>query len=95
MKTIHKFELLPIDDGDGIEIGQSAQILSVGFQDGKLCLWALVDTEREKFYRYFYVFGTGHAYDVPSLHFVGHARMEGPLELFVFEQDFEREIEPV
>jgi hypothetical protein len=95
MKTIHKYNI-PLDTAHDciINMPSGAQVLSTGFQDTELFIWALVDPDAEKKDHYFQVFGTGH--EVVSQHrgqkcgkleFVGHARLESmALEFFVFQR---------
>lgn len=61
MKTIHKFPF-DVDDRLTILMPIGATILHVACQDGRPCLWALVDTESTPtHFRRFRIFGTGHS----------------------------------
>jgi hypothetical protein len=57
-KTIWKYTLNQ-PDVNKIEMPKGAEILSVQLQDGKICLWALLDPEAEKEIRSFGLIGTG------------------------------------
>ena len=58
-KTIWKFDLEFLDM-QPIKMPENAEILSVGEQDGKLKIWALVKPDNAKVKREFEIFGTGH-----------------------------------
>lgn len=58
-KTIWKFDLEFLDM-QPIKMPENAEILSVGEQDGKLKIWALVKPDNAKVTRDFEIFGTGH-----------------------------------
>ena len=60
IKKIFKYKF-EIDSEISIEMPIGAEILNVQIQDGKPCLWALVSPDIDKEYRYFRIFGTGHA----------------------------------
>lgn len=58
MKTVWKYE---ISMGlNKIEMPEGAAILTVQMQREKPCLWALVDSSKEKETRQFCIYGTGH-----------------------------------
>lgn len=57
MKVVYKFIIN--DRNTEIKIHKDAKILKASFQGDDLCLWADVDTEKEKTIRDFYIFGTG------------------------------------
>lgn len=83
MKTVWKYILKP---AISIEMLIASQLLSVNEQDGKICLWVLVDPEDMRMeVRHFRVFGTGHNIPDKQL-FVGSALLEGGSLVFhVFE----------
>lgn len=85
MSMIWKYELKVTDDQE-ILMPAQAKILSVGNQDGKLCVWALVDTEQPIAPKYFSIVGTGHpmSEDFPLKRFVGTVIMS-PFVWHVFE----------
>jgi hypothetical protein len=58
MITIHKYPL-EIIDIQPVIIPKAFSPLSVQIQNGKLCLWALVDNEAKKVTRNVYIVGTG------------------------------------
>lgn len=43
-----------------------AEVLSLDWQHGDLCMWALVDPEVEKEQRHFVIIGTGHEFASPN-----------------------------
>jgi len=83
MKTIYKYDL-PMENRAIIPMPEGATILKVGVQHNKPVLWALVDSDAPVTDRVFFVFGTGHSFDLaePFIHhgtlllhgetFVGH-----------------------
>jgi len=71
MKTIFKYEL-EIKDKQTLELPLDHRILSVQNQNGKLCLWAAVESEDTfKTNRTFRVFGTGNTDDDLEFYFGG------------------------
>lgn len=53
----------PLEVKDGPQdpgVPHGAQILHVAMQDGKICIWALIDTRQKASNRLFVVYGTGH-----------------------------------
>ena len=67
MKTIHKYPL-PAQNGDCVSVRMplGARPIHVGMQNNALCVWALVDTERQLHPHVFYIRGTGQDCDIPS-----------------------------
>lgn len=59
MRAIWKFPVA-VDVRPRLRMPKGARLLSFQVQDGKLCVWAEVDTEAEKETRYFAIHGTGH-----------------------------------
>lgn len=59
MKTIWKFEIA-LEATQAIEMPRGAEIISVQFQHGVMCLWAIVDSNAAAEQRIIQVFGTGH-----------------------------------
>jgi len=57
-KTIWKYEM-GITVKQKLEMPVNAEILTVQIQEGKPCLWALVDPNEKKEIRTFETFGTG------------------------------------
>lgn len=83
MKTIHKYRL-KIVDYQSIETHIGAEIISVGEQDGNLCVWAMVDTKKPSVEKKIWVIGTGN-YCAPSVEgFVGTVAI-GPHVWHVFQ----------
>jgi hypothetical protein len=62
MLTIYKYELA-LGDRVTIPMPVGARPLSVAIQHGRMCLWAMVNTERPKDLATFHVYGTGHSID--------------------------------
>lgn len=59
MITIHKYTL-GMADTQTVRMHEGARLLSVQVQHDVACLWALVDTDREKVSRKLEIRGTGH-----------------------------------
>lgn len=62
MKQIWKFPLA-VTDRQIIEMPMGADILCVQMQRDSVCLWALVNPERDKAERIIDIYGTGHNMD--------------------------------
>ncbi len=62
MITIHKF-VLEITDSQYVDLPADARPLHLGEQDGRLCLWASVETSSGTVCRHVRVVGTGHPMD--------------------------------
>jgi len=78
-----------IDDYQTIEMPFGARILSVGNQNDKLCLWALVNPVNSCEGRVIRIIGTGHSIESNNqIHsFIGTVAMSsGKLIWHVFEQ---------
>jgi hypothetical protein len=82
MKTIYKYEIKA--SLNQLSIPEDAEILTVQMQGDNPQLWVLLDTEKEKIYRYFMPFPTGGdmenilkgQYDQKNLHaYVGTFQM--------------------
>jgi len=86
---IWKYEIIP-DDKIQIEMPEKAEILSVQFQKGKVCIWALVNADNKPEKRFFEVFGTGHKVPVDmgiSRKFMGTFQIYGgDLVFHLFER---------
>lgn len=77
MTTVWKFEL-GVDDKQTIMMPQGAQLLSIHEQYGRLCMWALVESDAIKVPREILILGTGHpAKDLTNYDYVGTAVMCG------------------
>lgn len=72
MNIIWKYEL-KITDNQPILMHEGSEILSVGDQNGKLCLWVMIDKEKPICEKYFCLVGTGQSFSVecPPKRFVG------------------------
>ena len=87
MKSVWKYLFKP-NDIIVLSMPEGAKPLSVQVQGSLLCLWAIVDTTKEKTPRTFRVFGTGHPIDDDALAFVGTVQMyDGKLVWHVFEEE--------
>lgn len=58
MITIWKY-ILEVTDKQTIEVPEDGKILSVQVQNGKPCLWVLVNSENKKVVRTIVTYGTG------------------------------------
>lgn len=74
MRTIHKITL-EITDEQTLEMGKKDEILKIGEQNGRLCVWFLTHKimttltgPRQKWR--FYIFGTGHEITCKQEHYV-------------------------
>lgn len=87
-KTIWKFEL-EVTDNQVIEMPIGSELLTVQVQNGKPCLWALVNPTKNKEKRFIEMFGTGHEihYDMGiSRNYLGTLQFhDGLLIVHVFE----------
>lgn len=87
-RSVWKFEIVLTDEFT-LSMPKFAKPLYVAVQDGKPCLWALVDPGAEREDRTFYVHGTGHPVPAAREHigsfmlhdgaFVGHLFQPGSL----------------
>lgn len=59
MMTVYKYPLLILDEQE-VEIPNGADLLTVQMQNGKPCLWALVETQSPPVKRKILIRGTGH-----------------------------------
>lgn len=65
MRTVHKFPLT-VNGRQTIVMPEGAEVSHVGLQGSTVCLWALVDTEKDYKPRTFTILGTGQPLDVPG-----------------------------
>lgn len=85
MKTIWKYEIEP--GKNKILMPAWSQVLSVQVQQGKVCMWAMVDTKTEKKERIFYTYATGQKIDKDNLVFIGTFQVEEETLVFhLFEK---------
>lgn len=95
--VIHKFQLWPVDGPGNVTVLKDSHIvrvLSIGWQNRKLMLWAEVDPLALRIRphdRYFVCAVTG-AEITPNLDYIGTAQLEGatisPFVMHVFEDRF-------
>jgi hypothetical protein len=78
MKTIYKYTL-ELADHQTIEVPADAEFLTAQMQNGKLCVWAIVDTDNLTEKEYFVIVGTGSGMpDRPKiLQFLGTVQQAG------------------
>ena len=71
-QTIWKYKLEIVDE-QFIEIpfGYNSKLLSVAMQDERLCLWAIVEPEKDTKTAQIRIFGTGNPHYSGSLEFLG------------------------
>lgn len=69
-KRIYKYTLEIISD-QIVNMPQGAWILSVANQGGKLCLWAMVDTDMDTVPRHIEIIGTGNPVSEEDRWFIG------------------------
>lgn len=85
-KQIWKYQLEQMHSSIMMPIG--AEILTMQLQNGKPCIWALVDPEAEKSIREIEIHGTGHdiSYtDIIQRKYIGTYQVE-PFVFHVFER---------
>ena len=82
-RVIFKYGLR-IADIQVVFMPDQAEILSVAAQDGKLCLWAIVNPESEKVDRHIEIIGTGSSMPSVERIFLGTVLMP-PFVWHVFE----------
>ena len=63
VKRIYKYKLTSTAEEQRLQLPFDAVILDVQIQNGRLCLWAVVDPDKDNLSRCFRVFGTG--WDLP------------------------------
>lgn len=84
MRAIWEFPL-EIRTRQIVMLPAGAKILSVQWQSGLLCFWALVDPNANKLSRCIEIFGTGHEVGEALRIYLGTAQA-GPLVWHVFER---------
>jgi hypothetical protein len=75
VKTIYKYDV-PMLDTVTMMMPVGAEVLSVGVQDGRIYLWAVVETTAPAMSRVFYVCGTGNPLNVGNARFIGTVQMD-------------------
>lgn len=75
-------------DSQTIAMPKDAKILTVQLQDGKPCIWAMVNPEQPEVKRTIATYGTGHEVKSPNkLTYIGAYQLRnGALVYHVFEQ---------
>lgn len=72
MKRIWKFQIKTLSDEVTLSVPGTPQWLSVGEQDGTLCLWALIEDRDERRTIVLRIVGTGHPIeDAHTLQYIG------------------------
>ena len=85
MKTIYKYEVLPYNAPTLLPDG--AEILSIGEQDSRIYIWALVDANiPAKTPRSIMAYGTGHQMNDVERVFIGTVQMADGLVFHFFEE---------
>lgn len=85
MKTIYKYEVLPYNAPTLLPDG--AKILSVGEQDSRIYIWALVDANiPAETPRHIHGYGTGHPVPDSERVFIGTVQMADGLVFHFFEE---------
>ena len=85
METIWKYELETTDHQE-LELPLAAKVLTVQMQNGKPCLWALVDTEEQKAGQSICIFGTGHPVEFVGDYLGTYQLNDGALVFHVFKR---------
>jgi hypothetical protein len=64
MKVIHKYPMpVLMDQVSFLQMPEDAHVLHAGFQDNRLCFWALIDPEQPMRHHTVRVIGTGQPID--------------------------------
>lgn len=86
-KSIWKFQI-ETTDTQSIQMPIGSEILCVQTQNGKPCIWAMVDPEKQKEFRNLEIFGTGHTInDKIDRIYIGTYQLNGGALVFhVFER---------
>jgi hypothetical protein len=86
MIAVWKFPF-PVNDALELEMPADSKILSVQVQNDTPCLWALVDSTRERQTRKFRIYGTGHPCFSEVEQFIATFQMlDGGLVFHLFEE---------
>ncbi len=86
MKTIWKYEI-EVNDQINLDMPGGSKILDIQNQDGKIYMWAIVNTKNNIEKRSFLIYGTGHKIDVrENLKYIGTFQVrDGSLVFHLFE----------
>lgn len=85
MITIHKY-VLEIAENQVVEMPSRAKIIKAGEQNGNLCIWAIIDTDRRPANKHIGIVGTGNPADadlVDAIH-IDTVQMSSGLVWHVF-----------
>ena len=74
--VVYKFPI-GVTDKQLISMPKGAKILTVQFQNGILCLWALCDKAAPKAHREIFIHGTGHEVFYYELPYIGTVQQAG------------------
>lgn len=84
MKKIYKFQI-ELTEYQLLAMPKDAEIISAQSQDGRICLWAIVDTEQDEIvYRHILLVGTGHRVLDNAKKFIGTVQ-QGAFVWHLFE----------
>lgn len=83
MKTIYKYTI-KLTERQNVTMPVTADIICAQVQDGKICLWATVDTESEFEERLIGIFGTGNALPQLSMRHIDTVQI-APFVWHIFE----------
>lgn len=85
MKTIYKYEVQPFNETMWLPDG--AKILSVGEQESRIYIWALVDPDiMSNTPRHIKSYGTCHPVEDTAMSFIGTVQMQNGLVFHFFEE---------
>lgn len=85
MEAVYKYPLALTDVQD-VKMPEGARILSAQVQDGKICVWAVVNGDAPLVYRRFMIAGTGHQHVFSPWKFLDTVQT-GPFVWHVFYQE--------
>lgn len=85
-KAVFKYTLSAEEAQQFVEMPRDAEILCVQTQDGRPCLWALVDPTAESIKRDIRIYGIGHPIQEHGHRYIGTYQLwSGKLVFHVFE----------
>ena len=87
MKTIWKYDYLPLQDEFSLEMPKGAQILTLQLQNDEATIWALVEPTATQVKRKFAWVGTGHSREIEIFkQYIGTIQVcEGKLVFHLFD----------
>lgn len=83
-RTIYKYPL-QFEPRQQVRMPADAGLLSVEMQRGDICIWAMVDLERDLEPRTFILAATGEEFDADGLFYVGTVQPSERLVFHLFE----------